>query len=55
VAGDEIFIGGNDAALICTGHDEGDYTALAKVLSLVVDTRNAKRGLRARRDNIVMA
>jgi UDP-N-acetyl-D-glucosamine dehydrogenase len=55
VAWDEIFAGGYDAALICTDHDEVDYAALVEALPLVVDTRNATRGLRGGRDNIVMA
>jgi len=55
VAWDEIFAGGYDAALICTDHDEVDYTALVEALPLVVDTRNATRGLHGVRDNIVMA
>lgn len=34
-----------DAALICTDHDGVDYAALAAALPLVVDTRNAAKGL----------
>ncbi len=43
-----------DAALICTDHDAVDYEALAQWVPLVVDTRNAMRGV-ARSDHVVLA
>lgn len=43
-----------DAALICTDHDGVDYAGLAKAMSLIVDTRNALKNIKSRK-NIVMA
>lgn len=43
-----------DAALICTDHDAVDYHVVAKSIDLVVDTRNALKGVKSRK-NIVMA
>jgi len=42
-----------DAALICTDHDDVDYEQLASWLPLVVDTRNATRGVKTNRDRLV--
>ncbi|MFZ4762891.1 MAG: nucleotide sugar dehydrogenase [Alphaproteobacteria bacterium] len=51
----EQAIGGNfDVALIATDHDGVDYQALANIMPLVVDTRNATSNI-SKRDNIVMA
>jgi len=44
-----------DAALIATGHSNVDYEALARHSRLVVDTRNATRGVKEGREKIVMA
>ena len=44
-----------DAALICTDHDAVDYGAVVKNARLVVDTRNATRGVKAGRGKIVQA
>jgi len=44
-----------DAALIVTDHDSVDYDALVALLDLVMDTRNATRNVKARRERIVMA
>jgi UDP-N-acetyl-D-glucosamine dehydrogenase len=44
-----------DAALIVTDHDGVDYDALVASLDLVMDTRNATRNVKARRERIVMA
>jgi UDP-N-acetyl-D-glucosamine dehydrogenase len=44
-----------DAALIVTDHDRVDYDALVASLDLVMDTRNATRNVKARRERIVMA
>jgi UDP-N-acetyl-D-glucosamine dehydrogenase len=49
----ETFADDFDAALIVTDHDAVDYTALAKSLDLIVDTRNALRGIAGR--NILKA
>ncbi len=43
-----------DAGLICTDHDGVDYGEVAAAMALVVDSRNATRGVAARA-NIVMA
>ncbi len=55
VAWDEALATGYDAALICTDHDAVDYAALVEAMPLVVDTRNATRGLRGRSNKVVMA
>jgi UDP-N-acetyl-D-glucosamine dehydrogenase len=44
-----------DAALIVTDHDAVDYGALVESIDLVVDTRNATRGLDCERSRIVLA
>ncbi len=44
-----------DAALICTDHDAVDYGAVVKNARLVVDTRNATRGVKTGRGKIVQA
>jgi UDP-N-acetyl-D-glucosamine dehydrogenase len=43
-----------DAALICTDHDGVDYAAVAKAVDLIVDTRNAMKNVKQRK-NIVKA
>jgi UDP-N-acetyl-D-glucosamine dehydrogenase len=43
----ETFEGTFDAALIVTDHDDVDYRQLAASLDLIVDTRNAMRGVSA--------
>lgn len=52
---DKDTLGGYDAALICTEHDNVDYAKLVEWLPLVVDTRNATREVKENRDRIVMA
>ncbi len=47
-------IAGYDAVVIVTDHDAVDYAAVARSAKLVVDTRNALRGI-AERANIVKA
>ncbi len=44
-----------DAAVICTDHDDIPYGELAASGTLIVDTRNATRGLSTRAANIVRA
>ncbi len=44
-----------DAALICTDHDAVDYAALVASVRLVVDSRNATKGVTRDRDRIVKA
>jgi len=44
-----------DVALICTDHDDVDYTKLVEWSPLVVDTRNATRAITQNRDKIVLA
>nr|WP_281262086.1 nucleotide sugar dehydrogenase [Azospirillum thermophilum] len=41
-------LAGYDAALICTDHDAVDYRLLADGVPLIVDTRNAMRGITGR-------
>lgn len=48
-------LGGYDAVLIVTDHDEVDYAALVRDCRLVVDSRNATRHVTVGRDKIVMA
>jgi UDP-N-acetyl-D-glucosamine dehydrogenase len=36
---------GYDAALICTDHDGVDYKAIAGAIDLIIDTRNAMKGI----------
>ena len=47
----DIESGGYDAALIATGHDNVDYTAISRSVTVVIDTRNVA-GVR---DNVVKA
>lgn len=44
-----------DAALICTDHDNVDYQMLVDHVGVVVDSRNATKGVSANRDRIVLA
>ena len=44
-----------DAALIVTDHDAVNYEALVESMDLIVDTRNATRNVRNKRERIVMA
>jgi len=44
-----------DAALIVTDHDDVDYGGLVRSLDLVVDTRNAMRGVAVRGEIVVKA
>ncbi len=44
-----------DAALICTDHDSIDYEALVQNCPLVVDTRNATRGVEHARERVIKA
>ena len=44
-----------DVALICTEHDNVDYAQLVEWTPLVVDTRNATRGVTNGREKIVLA
>ena len=48
-------LSGYDAAVICTDHDGVPYGELAASDTLIVDTRNATRGLGAQAANIVRA
>lgn len=48
-------VAGFDAVLIVTDHDAIDYTGLVNAARLVVDTRNATRAVRERRERIVRA
>jgi UDP-N-acetyl-D-glucosamine dehydrogenase len=43
-----------DAGLICTDHGGVDYKAIGKAMNLIIDTRNAMRGLSVR-NNVVSA
>ncbi len=55
LAWDDVLSGGRDAALIVTDHDGIDYAALVEALPLVVDTRNATRGVVRGREKIARA
>lgn len=55
LAWDAALAGGHDAALIVTDHGSVDYAALVAALPLVVDTRNATRGVTEGREKIVLA
>jgi UDP-N-acetyl-D-glucosamine dehydrogenase len=44
-----------DVALILTDHDAVDYEAVVRHARLVVDTRNATRAIKSRRNKIVLA
>lgn len=44
-----------DGALIVTDHDGVDYEELVQSIDLVMDTRNATRKVRARRERIILA
>jgi len=46
-------IGGYDCVLIATDHTSYDYDAIVKNAKLVVDTRNATRGVKVGREKIV--
>jgi UDP-N-acetyl-D-glucosamine dehydrogenase len=52
---DAALAGGHDAALIVTDHGSVDYAALVAALPLVVDTRNATRGVTEGREKILLA
>ncbi len=51
----DVIAGGHDAAFIVTDHSDVDYDALVAASPLVVDTRNATRGVSNNRDRIVRA
>lgn len=44
-----------DATLLLTDHDAFDYERIARLSRLVIDTRNATKNVRGKRDNIVLA
>jgi UDP-N-acetyl-D-glucosamine dehydrogenase len=46
---------GMDAVIIITDYSAYDFTEIVKHASLVIDTRNATRGIDADREKIVMA
>ncbi|BDG07145.1 nucleotide sugar dehydrogenase [Anaeromyxobacter paludicola] len=48
-------LAGSDAVLIATDHSEVDYARVVERSALVVDTRNACRGVKAGREKIVKA
>ena len=52
---DGALAGGHHAALIVTDHGSVDYAALVAALPLVVDTRNATRGVAEGREKILLA
>jgi len=49
------FCGRYDVALICTDHDGIDYDGLVGAIDLVIDTRNATKGVKLGRNRIVLA
>jgi UDP-N-acetyl-D-glucosamine dehydrogenase len=51
----QAFAGAFDAALIVTDHDKVDYAELVASIDLIVDTRNATRGIKRDRERIVLA
>ncbi len=52
---DSLVFSDYDAALICTDHDEVDYSCLVNELKLVVDARNATRNVSGNRERIALA
>ncbi len=44
-----------DAVLLLTDHDAFDYERIVRLSRLVIDTRNATKGVRANREKIVLA
>jgi UDP-N-acetyl-D-glucosamine dehydrogenase len=48
-------IKGYDCVLVATHHQAYDWQMVADNASLVVDTRNALKGVRGKRDHVVMA
>jgi UDP-N-acetyl-D-glucosamine dehydrogenase len=44
-----------DAVVIVTDHSAYDYTDIVRHSTLVIDTRNATKGVDTHRDNIIMA
>jgi len=48
------FCGRYDVALICTDHDGIDYDGLVGAIDLVIDTRNATKGVKLGRNRIVL-
>ena len=55
LAWQDVAEGHHDAALIVTDHDGIDYDGLVAAMPLVVDTRNATRGVHRHRERIVLA
>jgi UDP-N-acetyl-D-glucosamine dehydrogenase len=55
VAFDEPTLSEFDAVMIATDHDCFDYGALVRWSKLVVDTRNATKGVRKAREKVVLA
>jgi UDP-N-acetyl-D-glucosamine dehydrogenase len=51
----ETFASSFDAALIVTDHDKVDYEELVASMDLIVDTRNATRGILHSREKIILA
>jgi len=49
------FLGGLDAVLIITDHTAVDYGHVVRHAPLIVDTRNATRGVSEHRERIVRA
>jgi UDP-N-acetyl-D-glucosamine dehydrogenase len=55
IAFDKVTISAFDAVMITTDHDCFDYDALVSWSKLIVDTRNATKGVRKGREKIVLA
>jgi UDP-N-acetyl-D-glucosamine dehydrogenase len=55
IAWDEQLLASYDAALVCTDHDGVDYAALARTCPLIVDTRNALKGIAGATDKVIKA
>ena len=49
------YLGGQDCVLIVTDHSAYDWAWIVEHASLVVDTRNATRGVTSHRERIVKA
>jgi UDP-N-acetyl-D-glucosamine dehydrogenase len=44
-----------DAAIIVTDHSDYDYAEIVKHSNLVIDTRNATKGIKGATEKVVMA
>ena len=48
-------LSGMDAVIVITDHSDYDFGEIVKHSNLVIDTRNATKGIKAGREKVVMA